>query len=104
MSLALLDDPTASLAESEIANAEIVPTKDGQYKRIVFTPDEKQRVELFLALSIAKTRDDYVALLAKRDRNKAAYEGLSDQGENITLPWCRTMTNQQHAWLIDTVF
>lgn len=106
MDLSYLDDPTASLAESLTPNAEVVPDESGFYERIVFTPEERARFKAYLKMQIEKTVKDYDegGIWTKRERNKRAYEGLTDKGEAITLPMTRAMTNQQHAWLVNTVF
>lgn len=106
MDLSFIDDPTASLAESLVPNAEVVPDESGFYERIVFTPEEKERFKTYLQTQIKKTVKDYdeAGIYKKREQNRRAYEGLSDKGEAITIPMARAMTNQQHAWLINTVF
>lgn len=115
----LLDNPVYSLSaattSTPAANATLIPTADGAYTRIVFTrsgstgdgistSDEYDRVCQFLSKSIRRTKEDYEGVWAKRDKNKRAYEGLPVKGEAITLPMCRSNTNQQHAWLIDTLY
>lgn len=102
--LSVTDDPTASLVEQSEANARIIPDEGGMHERVVFLGGERERIEQFLDLSIAKAKLDHSAAYTKRDTNKRAYEALSDKGENITLPWCRQMTNQQHAWLVNMAF
>src|ERR1041384_2073245 len=97
-------DPSLSLSDSLIPNAQLIPDESGTYRRIVFLGDEKARVERYLSQSIARTILDYEQVWRKHDRNKRAYEALSNEGEAITLPMCRANTNQQHAWLIDTLF
>lgn len=106
----LLLDPSASITDTVdqdgniTANAQIVPDQDGIYKRIVWLGGEMDRVNRFLDLSINRTLMDYEGTWSKRDRNIRAYEALSEQGEAITLPMCRSNTNQQHAWLMDTYY
>ena len=100
----LLDDPTASLSESGEVNAQLVPDESGFYSRVVLTSGERERVKMYLKLMLAKMNEDYGPIWAKREQNKRAYEGLPEKGEAITIPFCRSMTNQQHAWLVNTVF
>jgi hypothetical protein len=100
----LLNDPTASLAESGEVNAVLAPDENGYYVRVIPTPEERERIKMYHQLMIAKMKEDYAPIFAKREQNKKAYEGLPEKGEAITIPVTRAMTNQQHAWLVNQVF
>lgn len=105
MDVSFIDDPTASLAESLTPNATVVPDESGYYERVIFTPEERARFKTYLKTQIKKTVEDYSnGIWTKREQNKRAYEALEEKGEAITLPMARSMTNQQHAWLVNTVF
>lgn len=97
-------DPSESLVESLTPNAMLVPDEFGLHQKIVWLGDERSRVEEHLSKQLTGTIDAYTQIWEKRAQNQAAYEGLSEKGEAITLPWSRSQVNQQHAWLMERVF
>lgn len=99
----LRTDPIGALLEMKGDSAEIIPDQINGYDRVVPQPQLLEQMAAMYADAILSTDQDYQPQWAALLKHERAYEGESDGDETITIPFCKRITNQQTAFLTNSI-
>lgn len=105
------NDPVAELLAAEGSSATLErddPTDaNGRpvfaYERVVFTGEERDRFAAYLDERISSTLKEYIPIHQQMVEDLKTYDGVGAPGEIITITVAKADTNQQHAWLTNSL-